>query len=50
MTDIIIIAVVAAVVGCAAMSIYQQKKRSAGCIGCPSGSCEECRGSCHSGE
>ena len=50
MTDILIIAVVAAVVGCAALYIYKQKKRGTGCIGCPSGSCESCNGSCHSHE
>ena len=48
MTDILIIAVVVAAVGLAALYIYKQKKRGAGCIGCPSGgSCEECRGNCH---
>ncbi len=46
MTDILIIAVVVAVVGLAARYIYKQKKRSSGCIGCPSGSCEDCRGNC----
>ena len=48
MTDILIIAVVVVVVGLAAAYIYKQKKRGAGCIGCPSGSCEECNGSCGS--
>ncbi len=48
MTDILIIVVVAAAVGCAALYIYKQKKRGTGCIGCPSGSCENCQGNCHS--
>ena len=47
MTDILIIAVVVAAVGLAALYIYKQKKRGSSCIGCPSGSCEECRGNCH---
>ena len=48
MTDILIIAVVVAAVGLAALYIYKQKKRGTGCIGCPSGSCEDCRGNCNS--
>lgn len=50
MTDILIIAVVAAAVGLAARYIYKAKKRGAVCIGCPSGSCEECRGNCSNNE
>jgi hypothetical protein len=51
MTDILIIAVVVAAVGLAALYIYKQKKRGAGCIGCPSGgNCEDCNGACSSNE
>ena len=45
MTDIIIIAVVAAVVGLAARYIYKKKKSGAACIGCPDGG-STCGGSC----
>ena len=35
MTDLIIVAVLAAVIGGAALYIYRSKKRGDGCIGCP---------------
>ena len=47
MTDILILAVVAAAVGLAVRYIYKEKKRGSACIGCPSGSCGECRCNCH---
>lgn len=47
MTDVIIIAVVAVIVGLAVGYIYKEKKRGAHCIGCPSGSCSStCSGGC----
>lgn len=37
MTDIILIAVILVIVGCAALYIYREKKSGAACIGCPHG-------------
>ena len=42
MTDMIILAVIAAIVGAAAVYIYKAKKSGAKCIGCPSGGCSSC--------
>jgi len=39
MTDIIIIAILAAVIGGAARYVYKAKKNGAKCIGCPDGGC-----------
>ena len=36
MTDIVILAVIALIVGGAGLYIYKAKKRGAKCIGCPS--------------
>ena len=44
MTDIIIIAILAVVVGFAARYVYKAKKSGTKCIGCPAGSaCSACR-------
>ena len=48
MTDLIIIAVLALILGAAALSIRKAKKRGVQCIGC-SGSCNGCCGSCQGG-
>ena len=44
MTDIIMFAVIAAVVGAAVLYICREKKRGTKCIGCPYG--KQCSGSC----
>ena len=49
--DFLIIAIVALIVGGAALYIYKAKKRGAKCIGCPSarqcsGQCANCSHSC----
>ena len=50
MTDIILIAVLAAIVGAAARYIYKAKKRGVKCIGCPAAnSCGSCGCGCSSG-
>ncbi|MBP3674256.1 MAG: FeoB-associated Cys-rich membrane protein [Oscillospiraceae bacterium] len=49
MENIILIAVIAAIIGCAAGYVYKAKKRGVKCIGCPSGcSCSSggCGGNC----
>lgn len=46
MTNFIIIAVVALIVGAAARYIYKAKKSGAKCIGCPSGGNGCCSCSC----
>ena len=44
MTDIIIAAVVAAIVALALFYVVRQKKKGKKCIGCPySGECSECK-------
>ena len=45
MTDIIVIAVVIAVIGLAAAYVIRQKKRGVKCIGCPGS--KSCRGGCN---
>jgi len=47
MTNVIIIAVVAVILGAAIRYIIKEKKRGAVCIGCPSGG--SCSGNCHCG-
>lgn len=45
MTDLIVIAVIAAIIGAAARYVYKEKKRGVKCIGCPAaqnGSCGGC--------
>lgn len=37
MTDLIVLAVVAAIVGGAALYVYKAKKRGVKCVGCPAG-------------
>ena len=44
MTDFIIIAVIALIIGAAARYIYKAKKSGAKCIGCPSS--RTCGGNC----
>ena len=44
MENILIIALVAAIVGLAVLYIYKQKKKGTKCIGCPDGS--TCSGQC----
>ena len=52
MTDILIVAIVLAILGAAAFYIYKAKKNGAKCIGCPQakscgGNCGSCN--CHCG-
>ena len=42
--DILIIAVIAAVLGLAAWFVYKSKKSGKKCIGCPDGTCTSCSG------
>ena len=44
MTDIIVIAVLAVIVGFAARYVYKAKKSGAKCIGCPAA--KSCKGAC----
>jgi len=47
MTDFIVIAILAVVVGFAARYVYKAKKNGAKCIGCPAGgSCCTCEKGC----
>ena len=47
MENILILAVIGLIVGCAAGYVWKQKKRGVKCIGCPdSGSCSGNCGSC----
>lgn len=47
MENIVIILILAAILGGAALYIYKAKKSGAKCIGCPdSGSCGGCSGNC----
>jgi len=46
MTNIIVIAVVSAVIAAAAGYVYKEKKSGAKCIGCPSGGCSSCSCGC----
>ncbi|MBR5471344.1 MAG: FeoB-associated Cys-rich membrane protein [Oscillibacter sp.] len=46
MTDIIVIAILAVILGAAVGYIYKTKKNGAKCIGCPAGTCS---GACSSG-
>lgn len=53
MQNLIVIAVIAAIVGLAGLYIHKEKKRGIKCIGCPNGAkcagnCAACSG-CHSG-
>ena len=53
MTDFIIIAIVAIIVGSAVWYIRKEKRRGVQCVGCPdsktcSGCCSGCSGSCKS--
>ena len=48
MTDLIVIAVVALIVGAAGGYIYKAKKSGAKCIGCPAGKNGGCSGHCGS--
>ena len=45
--DLIILAILAAILGGAGFYVYRSKKKGSACIGCPSGgSCSSCNGSC----
>lgn len=49
MSNLIVIALIAAIVGASALYIYKAKKRGVKCVGCPdSGSCasKSCGGNC----
>jgi len=46
MTDLIVIAVVALLVGAAGLYIHRAKKRGQKCIGCPAAQNGSCGGSC----
>lgn len=47
MTDLIVLAAIALMVGGAALSIRRARKRGTVCIGCPSGGCSHCTGCDH---
>jgi hypothetical protein len=44
--DLLIIAILAAVLGGAGYAVYRSKKSGHKCIGCPSGGCAGCNGNC----
>ena len=44
MTDLIVFAILAAIIAAAALYIYKEKKRGVKCIGCPAGG--TCSGHC----
>ena len=44
MTDVIVIAILAVILGLAAGYLYRTKKRGAKCVGCPYA--KECSGKC----
>ena len=44
--DLVIIAVVAAILAVAGGYIYKAKKSGAKCVGCPSGGCSSCSCGC----
>lgn len=51
LADILVIAVIAAIVGLAALYIHKSKAKGIKCIGCPdgakcAGNCAACSGSC----
>ena len=46
MTDFIIIAIIAVIIGLAAGYVYKAKKSGKKCIGCPEGSCGKCSCGC----
>ena len=46
MTDLIIIAVVAAILAVVGRYLYKAKKRGVKCVGCPSGGCSCCGCGC----
>ena len=47
MENILIIAVVLAIVGLAVGYVIRAKKRGAKCVGCPEGSCGSCNCGCN---
>ena len=47
MENVILIIALVAILGGASFYIWRARKKGQKCIGCPSGSCEECRGNCH---
>lgn len=46
MENVIVIAVVLAIVAAASWYIRREKKRGVKCVGCPSGGCAGCQGGC----
>lgn len=46
MVDVIVIAVILGIMGCAAWYAYRSKKKGRKCIGCPEGGCSQCSGGC----
>ncbi len=46
MTDFIIIAIIAAIIGLAAGYVYKAKKSGKKCIGCPESGCGKCSCGC----
>lgn len=50
MKDLILIVILAAIIGAAALYVYKAKKRGVKCVGCPdggcSGGCSGCSGGC----
>lgn len=48
MDDIIVIAIIAAVLGLVIWYIIRAKKSGKKCIGCPDGGCSSCKGKCDS--
>ena len=49
MKDLILILILAAIIGAAALYVYKAKKRGVKCIGCPAGGCSGCNGGCSGG-
>lgn len=50
MTDLLVLAAIALMVGAALLTIRRARKKGAVCIGCPSGSCSGCTGCGHGPE
>ena len=49
MKDLILLLILAAIIGAAALYVYKAKKRGVKCIGCPAGGCSGCNGGCSGG-
>lgn len=46
MTNFVIVAVIAVILGAAGRYLYRAKKRGVKCVGCPSGGCSSCGCGC----